>query len=304
MRSPLRRFVIALPGAAVAPPARAARGFWRDALGRLLRRPMPTVALIMLIAIAAMAVAGPLLAPYTYEAQDLLQANRPPSAEHWFGTDDLGRDMFVRVWYGARISLFIGVTAALLDLLIGIVYGGIAGYFGGLRDELMMRFVDMLYGVPHLLVIILLTVVFQPGLFSIIAAMVATGWIGAARLVRGQMLQLREMEYVLAARSVGVRFPGLFARHLLPNALGPLIVAVTFSVPAAIFTEATLSFLGLGVPAPLSSWGTMVADGLVTMLSGETWRLIIPAVLISLTMFAFNALGDGLRDAFDPRTLR
>ncbi len=292
----------------VAAPAqtvvRASRSFWRDALERLLRRPMPTGALVVLVVLVFMAAVGPSLVPYTYDGQDLLRANVPPSGEHWFGTDDLGRDMFVRVWYGARISLFIGVTAAVLDVLIGILYGGVAGYFGGKRDELMMRIVDMLYGIPHLLVIILLTVVFRPGLFSIITAMVATGWIGAARLVRGQMLQLRETEYVLASRAVGVRFPRLFRDHLVPNAMGPLIVAVTFSVPAAIFTEATLSFLGLGVPAPLSSWGTMVADGLITMLSGDTWRLIIPAAFISLTMFAFNALGDGLRDALDPRTLR
>ncbi len=282
---------------------RAARGFWRDALRRLRSRPLPMAAAVVLIILVVLAVAGPLLVPYSYDAQDLLNANQPPSAGNWFGTDDLGRDMWARAWSGARISLFIGVTAALLDLLIGIVYGGVAGYRGGRADELMMRFVDMLYGIPYLLLVILLTVVFQPGLFSIILAMIVTGWLGSARLVRGQILQLREMEYIVAARGIGVRFPRLFARHLLPNALGPLVVAVTFSVPHAIFTEATLSFLGLGVPAPLASLGTMVSDGLITMLSGEVWRLAIPAGLISLIMLAFNALGDGLRDALDPRTL-
>lgn len=280
-----------------------ARSFWRDALRRLLGEPMPLIAGAILLLLVGLAIVGPLLVPYTFAELDLLATNQPPSEAHWFGTDDLGRDMWARAWSGARISLFIGVTAALLDVLIGIVYGGFAGYRGGRADELMMRFVDMLYGIPYLLLVILLAVVFQPGLFSIILAMIVTGWLGSARLVRGQMLQLREMEYVLAARGVGVRFPRLFARHLLPNALGPLIVAVTFSVPHAIFTEATLSFLGLGVPAPLASLGTMVADGLITMLSGQIWRLAIPAGLISLTMLTFNLLGDGMRDALDPRRL-
>ncbi len=282
----------------------APRGFWRDALRRLLRRPMPTAGLVLLVALLLMAAVGPSARPFSYDEQNLFAANQPPSAEHWFGTDDLGRDVFVRAWVGARISLFIGVTAALLYFGTGVIYGGISGYYGGKLDELMMRVVDLLYGVPHLLVTILLAVVFQPGLFSIILAMAATGWIAAARLVRGQVLQLREMEYVLASQALGASFPRLLFRHLLPNAMGPLIVAITLSVPSAIFTEATLSFLGLGVPAPLSSWGTMVSDGVVTMFTGQVWRLVVPAVLISLTMFAFNALGDGLRDALDPRTRR
>lgn len=295
------------PAAAVTPkaaPVRAPRSFWRDALARLLRRPMPTAGLAVLFVLGSLALVGPVISAYTYDAQDLFAANSSPSATHWFGTDDLGRDIFVRAWMGTRISLFIGITAAFLDILIGALYGGIAGYFGGQRDELMMRFVDMLYGIPQLLLIILLAVVFQPGLLSIIAALSLTGWIGSARLVRGQMLQLRETEYVVAARSIGAGFPRLFSRHLLPNAAGPLIVAVTFSVPHAIFAEATLSFLGLGVPPPLSSLGTMISDGLVTILTGQSWRLIVPAILISLIQLAFNAVGDGLRDALDPRTLR
>lgn len=297
----------AMPPSPAAPAAdglagRPVRGFWRDAGRRLLRRPMPTAGLVALVLLVLLAAVGPALSPFSYEEQDLYAANQAPSATHWFGTDDLGRDVFVRAWVGARISLFIGISAALLYFAIGVVYGGISGYYGGKLDELMMRVVDLLYGVPHLLVTILLAVVFQPGLFSIILAMVATGWIAAARLVRGQVLQLREMEYVLASRALGAGFPRLLFRHLLPNTLGPLIVAVTFAVPTAIFTEATLSFLGLGVPAPLSSWGTMVADGVVTMFTGQLWRLLVPAGLISLTMFAFNALGDGLRDALDPRT--
>ncbi|MBI2756993.1 MAG: ABC transporter permease [Chloroflexi bacterium] len=305
--SPPRQPVLPVADSALtsAPPAawrQPPRGYWRDAFRRLARRPMPMAGLVILITLVLLAAIGPNVSPFSYEEQDLFSTNQPPSSVHWFGTDDLGRDIFVRAWIGARISLFIGTTAALLYFVIGMIYGGIAGYYGGRVDEVMMRVVDTLYGVPHLLVTIMLTVVLQPGLFSIILAMVATGWVGAARLVRGQVLQLREMEYVQATRALGGQFPRILGRHLLPNAMGPLIVAATLSVPSAIFTEATLSFLGLGVPAPLSSWGTMVSDGVVTMFTGQVWRLLVPSVLISLTMFSFNALGDGLRDALDPRT--
>ncbi|WLD92025.1 ABC transporter permease [Alkalihalobacillus sp. AL-G] len=273
----------------------------KDVFLRLLKNKLAVCGLITISFLIIMAIVGPFLVPYSYSDQVLLDASQSPSKNHWFGTDQLGRDIFARTWVGARISLFIGITAVLIDLIIGIVWGGIAGYAGGKVDEVMMRFVDILYGLPHLLITILLMVILEPGLFTIIIAMAATGWIGMARLVRGQILQLKESEYVMASRVLGASPNKLLFKHLIPNALGPIIVAMTLSVPGAIFAEATLSFLGLGVPVPLASWGTMTSEALVTLLTGELWILFFPAFFISLTMFAFNVVGDGLRDALDPK---
>ncbi|OFX35391.1 MAG: diguanylate cyclase, partial [Armatimonadetes bacterium RBG_16_67_12] len=283
---------------------RAPAAWRRDVARRLRRHRLAMAGLTLIVGLTIMAAMGPGLVPFAYDEQNLAEANEPPSGRHWFGTDDFGRDIFARTWIGARISLFVGFTAALLDLLIGVIYGGIAGYSGSTTDDVMMRIVDLLYGVPHLLSTILFMVVLGPGLFTIIVAMVATGWLGMARLVRGQVLQLKELEFVQASVAVGTPFARLLRRHLIPNAMGPILVNVTLTVPAAIFTEATLSFLGLGVPLPLASWGTMTAESLVTILSGEVWRLAFPAFFISVTMFAFNAFGDGLRDALDPRQKR
>jgi len=282
----------------------AAPGAAVSALRRLRAHRLGVAGLIIIILLTVMAGAGPQLVPYASDEQNMLATNEPPSGRHWFGTDDFGRDVFARTWIGARISLFVGLSAALLDLVIGVVYGGISGSAGGGVDLVMMRVVDLLYGIPHLLSTILFMVVLGPGLFTIIVAMVATGWLGMARLVRGQVLLLKELDYVQAAHALGVRPARLLARHLIPNAMGPILVNLTLTIPAAIFTEATLSFLGLGVPLPLASWGTMTAEGLVTLLTGQTWRLFFPAFFISLTMFAFNAFGDGLRDALDPRLRR
>jgi len=292
---------------AAAPPrldARPPLSRGREVVRRLRQNRLALVGFWVIVVLTVMAVLGPALVPYAYDEQNLLEANESPSARHWFGTDDFGRDVFARTWSGARISLFVGFTAALLDLVVGVLYGGISGYVGGTTDDVMMRLVDLLFGVPHLLATVLFMVVLGPGLFTIIIAMVATGWLGMARLVRGQVLQLRELEYVQAAHAIGVPFWRMLARHLVPNAMGPILVNVTLTVPAAIFTEAALSYLGLGVPLPLASWGTMTADALVTILTGQTWRLFFPAFFISLTMFAFNAFGDGLRDALDPRLKR
>jgi ABC-type dipeptide/oligopeptide/nickel transport system permease subunit len=275
--------------------------FWRDAMGRLIQNKLAMTGLAMVLGLITMSIIGPMLVPYSYSDQSLLNSNLPPSNDYWFGTDDLGRDMFSRTWTGARISLFIGITAVLLDLIIGVIWGGVAAYKGGKVDDIMMRIVDILYGLPHLLVTILLMVVLKPGLLTIIIAMAATGWIGMARLVRGEILRLKESEYVLASRILGARFFRILFKHLIPNAMSPIIVSITLSVPGAIFAEATLSFLGLGVPVPLASWGTMTSEGLVTLLTGEVWRLLFPALFISLTMFSFNVLGDGLRDALDPK---
>jgi ABC-type dipeptide/oligopeptide/nickel transport system permease subunit len=274
---------------------------FKETLYYLTKNKLAIVGLIIILLLIVMAVIGPKLVSYSYSDQSLLESNQPPSKEHWFGTDQLGRDIFARTWTGARISLFIGIMAVFIDLIIGIIIGGIAGLKGGKTDEILMRLVDILYGLPHLLVTILLMVVLKPGLTTIILAMAATGWIGIARLVRGQILQLKECEYVMASQVLGAGFYKILFKHLLPNTLGPIIVAMTLSVPGAIFAEATLSFLGLGVPVPLASWGTMTSEALVTLLTGHLWILFFPAFFISLTMFAFNVVGDGLRDALDPK---
>lgn len=281
--------------------ARPSINFWQDAWRRLKLNKLAMVGLGIIILLVTMALVGPYLVPYSYDDQVLADQNQKLSSAHWFGTDDLGRDVFARVWYGGRISLFIAIMAALIDLIIGVIYGGLSGYNGGKVDQIMMRIVDVLYGLPYLIVVILLMVVMDAGLLTIIVALVATGWIGMARLVRGQILQIKEMEFVLAARTLGADTKRLLSKHLIPNTMGPIIVNMTLTVPTAIFVEAFLSFIGLGVQAPLSSWGTMVNEGVAVMLSGYWWRLAFPAFMISLTMFAFNVFGDGLRDALDPK---
>ncbi|MGU3472936.1 ABC transporter permease [Paenibacillus sp. D51F] len=279
-------------------------GFWKESWNRLLANKLAFAGAVIIILLAILAVFGPMLTDQSYSKQVLTDANMSPSAEHWFGTDDLGRDVFARILYGARISLFIGLMATLIDLIIGIVYGGIAGYVGGRADNLMMRFVDMLYGVPYLLIVILLMVIMGPGLLTIIVALSATGWIGMARVVRGQVLTLKSSEYVLASRSIGSSGWHIIRKHLLPNAMGVIMVQITFSVPSAIFAEAFLSFLGLGIQPPLASWGVMASDALGVILSGHWWRLFYPAFFISMTMLAFNLVGDGLQDIFNPRQRR
>lgn len=219
-----------------------------------------------------------------------------PSFVHWFGTDDLGRDVFTRVWYGARISLFIGIAAAVIDLFIGVLWGGIAALSGGKTDEIMMRLVDVMNAIPSLLVIICLIVVSGPGLHTIIIALSVFGWITMARITRAQLLQLKEQGYVLAAKSLGASYWRILFHHLLPNASGPIIVTLTLTVPSAIFAEAFLSYLGLGVQAPIASWGTMANEGLPAI-EYYPWRLLFPAAFISVTMLSFNLVGDGLNNA-------
>lgn len=274
--------------------------FWQDAWRRLKQNKLAMTGLGVIIFLIIMAIVGPSINEYTYSQQNLVMKNLPPSAEYWFGSDNFGRDLFTRTWYGARISLFIGITAALIDLIIGVIWGGVAGYYGGKVDEVMMRFADILYGLPYILVVVLLMVVLGQGIFTIIIAMTVTGWVGMARIVRGEVLKLKEQEYVLASLAIGANFRRVLFKHLLPNALGPILVTLTLTIPSAIFTEAFLSFLGLGVQAPIASWGTMTSDGLDS-LRYYPWLLFFPAIFISITMLAFNVLGDGLRDALDPR---
>ncbi|WP_373315037.1 ABC transporter permease [Robertmurraya siralis] len=278
--------------------------YWKDAWRRLLKNKLAMVGLVCLILLVFMAIFGPIISPHSATHQVLQQQNLPPSSEHWFGTDELGRDVFSRTWEGARISLFVGVVAALIDFIIGVTYGGIAGYKGGKIDHYMMRFVEILYGLPYLLVVILVSVVLEPGLFSIIFAISITGWVGMARMVRGQVLQIKNYEFVLASQTFGTKTSRIIRRNLLPNTMGPIIVQMTLTVPSAIFAEAFLSFLGIGIQPPLASWGSMASDALPVILSGDWWRLFFPAFFISLTMFSFNVLGDGLQDALDPKLRR
>ncbi|MDF2662698.1 MAG: binding-protein-dependent transport system inner rane component [Paenibacillus sp.] len=273
---------------------------WKDAWLRLRANKLAMTGLVILIVLAFMAAFGQMMTPYDYYTNDLNNTNQPPSAEHWFGTDDLGRDMFARTWMGASISLRVGLFAAVIDLLIGVIYGGIMGYFGGRIDEAMNRFSEVMDSIPYLLIVIMFVVVFEPSMYTIILALVITGWIKMAWIVRGQVMLLKNHEYALASRSLGAGFSRILFRHLIPNASGPIIVTLTLTVPQAIFAEAFLSFLGLGVNSPAASWGTMISDALSSWMY-MPWRLFFPAVLISLTMFAFNVFGDGLRDAFDPK---
>lgn len=255
-----------------------------------LRIGLTLFALIFLLALLV-----PLLSPYPYDAIHLAAKNSPPSFAHWFGTDELGRDLFTRTCYGARISLGIGFAAALIDLVIGVFYGGVAAYVGGKCEEVMMRIADILYAFPYLLFVILIMVVIQSGLLSILAAMTVIGWITMARVVRGAVMQIRHQEYVLAAISLGASHFRVIRKHIIPNIAGPIIVTATLTVPSAIFTEAFLSFLGLGVQAPHASLGTMANEGLPA-LSYFPWRLFFPAGFISLTMLSLNLIGDSLRD--------
>jgi oligopeptide transport system permease protein len=208
--------------------------------------------------------------------------------------------MFIRICYGARISLFVGIMAALIDLIIGVLWGGVAAFAGGKVDNLLMRICDILHAVPHLLMVVMLMVVMRPGIIPIIIALTITGWINMARIVRGQIFQLKEREYILAAVALGASKGRILFKHLIPNAIGPIIVTMTLTIPMAIFTEAFLSFLGLGVQVPMASWGTMASDGLPAM-RYYPWRLLFPACFMSVTMLAFNLLGDALRDALDPK---
>ena len=277
--------------------------YWQDAWLRLKKDKAAMLGLIFILALLLFAIIGPAFSSYSYEDQNFMQANLSPSAEHWFGTDSLGRDLFVRVLYGARISLSIGIVASLINLVIGVIYGGISGYAGGRTDRIMINIVDILYSVPTLLYVILLMVVFKPGLMNIFVALGISYWLQMARIVRGEVLKLKEQEFVLAAKSMGAGSSRILVKHLIPNAVGAIIVSLSMSIPDAIFTEAFLSFIGLGVSAPMASWGVLASDG-VNSIRVFPFQLFFPALAISLTMLAFNFLSDGLRDALDPKMRR
>lgn len=273
--------------------------FWQEVMYRFSHNKLALIGLIILAFVTIMAIFAPMFSSWSYEENTGLY-NTAPSATHWFGTDDLARDLFVRVWQGARISLFIGLAAAIIDLIIGVLWGSISGLLGGRVDNIMMRIADVLTAIPNLLVVIILLVVMEKGLIPMIIALSITGWVNMARIVRAEVLSIKNREYVMAAQTLGANTWHLIKRHLIPNAMGAILVTMTLTIPGAIFTESFLSYIGLGVQQPMSSWGTMASEGNKAIQSAP-WRLIFPALFISLTIFAFNAVGDGLRDALDPK---
>jgi oligopeptide transport system permease protein len=283
--------------------ARPSASYWKDAWTRFRRDALAMASLVILLAIALAAILYPMLTTYQYDGQDLAIQNLGPSPAHWFGTDKFGRDILVRVCYGARISLTVGLVAAAINMIVGVVYGGISGYFGGRVDMVMMRIVDILIGLPSLLYIILIMMFLGNTVQSILLALCLTYWIGTARMVRTQVLSLKNQEYALAAKVLGASDAQVIFRHLIPNSMGPIIVTVTFLIPQAIFSEAFLSFLGIGIQVPMASWGTLVNDAIPTLFT-QPYQMLFPAIAISLTIFSFNFIGDGLRDALDPRLKR
>ncbi len=260
----------------------------------LCRRRAAKCAFWMLSFIVAIALLGPLFSPHLPTEIQLAYKNRPPSGEFWFGTDELGRDLFVRVCWGARISLFLGIAASILDAAAGVLWAAVAAYFGGKIETCLMKICDILHSIPYLLLVMLLTVVHGPGLATLLIAMTITSWIHMARIVRSHMLQLKQQEYILAAKALGASSFRVMFCYLIPNSLGPIMTTMTLSIPGAIFTEAFLSFLGLGIQAPSASWGVMVSEG-IRAISFYPWRLFFPAAFIGATTLAFHLLGHALR---------
>jgi oligopeptide transport system permease protein len=279
---------------------RPSQNYWQDAWRRLKKNRLAMAGLIILLALILLALIAPLVSHFDYQTQDLKIKNQAPNSLHWFGTDDFGRDLWTRIWWGTRISLFIGITAALIDLVVGVLYGGISAYYGGKVDETMQRVIEIVVSIPYLIIAVLMIMVIGPGIPTIILAYAITGWVPMARLVRAQMLTLKEQEFVLAARTLGAGPWRIILRHLVPNALGIIIVQITFVVPTAIFVEAFLSFIGLGIRPPLASLGNLLSDG-ANYLRFYPHRLIYPTAVFSLILLSFNLLGDGLRDALDPK---
>lgn len=278
------------------------RSLWQDARRRLLRNKAAVTSMILLAIIALLALFAPVLSPHPYDEVYWERIQAPPdfANAHWFGTDGNGRDLFVRTLYGGRVSLLVGILATAVSLVIGVTYGAIAGYFGGRLDNLMMRFVDVMYSLPFMFFVILLMVVFGRHIFLIFIAIGAVEWLTMARIVRGQTLAVKGREFIEAARAAGVANATIIRRHIIPNVLGPVIVYMTLTIPQVILIESFLSFLGLGVQEPLTSWGVLIAEGAAQM-EGAPWLLIFPATFLALTLFCFNFIGDGLRDALDPK---
>lgn len=276
---------------------------WRDAWHRLRRNHLAVAGGVILIVLSLLCVAGPWFSPYGYEETNLDNTFSPPSSSHWLGTDQLGRDLLTRLMFGGRISLMVGLVATFVALVIGVVYGAISGYFGGRLDRAMMRIVDIIYALPFTIFVILLTVLFGRDIKLIFVAIGAVEWLTMARIVRGQIMSLKRMEFIEAARSLGLGTPRIIFRHMIPNILGPIIVYTTLTIPGVMLLEAFLGFLGLGVQPPMSSWGVLIKDGAERM-EEYPWLLIFPGTVFSLTLFSLNFLGDGLRDALDVRAAK
>ena len=278
------------------------RSLWQHAWRRLLRNRAAVVAMVVLAIIALLAILAPLLSPHAYDEVYWERISIPPdfAHAHWFGTDGNGRDLFVRTLYGARVSLMVGIIATTVSLVIGVAYGATAGFLGGTVDNVMMRVVDILYSLPFMFFVIILMVVFGRNIFLIFVALGAVEWLTMARIVRGQTLSVKQKEFIEAAHAAGVSDRKIIQRHIIPNVLGPVVVYVTLTVPQVILTESFLSFLGLGVQEPLTSWGVLISEGAGQMESAP-WLLIFPAIFLAVTLFCFNFIGDGLRDALDPK---
>lgn len=274
--------------------------YWADAFIRFKKNKVAIFSLCLLLFLILMCIFQPIFAGDGYKTQDLASINLAPGSGHIFGTDALGRDIFDRLWVGGRVALIIAFVGTLIECLIGIIYGGVSGYFGGKTDAVMMRIVEILNSVPYLIVVILISVRLGNGMVPLLIALVITGWTGIARIVRGQVMQLKEQEYVMAARALGASPLRIIIKHMLPNTLGIIIVYITFDIPNFIFAEAFLSFIGLGIQPPMTSWGAMASQGQQMMLF-YPYQVIFPTLAIAITMLAFNLFGDGLRDALDPK---
>ena len=274
---------------------------WQDAVRRLFQNRAAMIGGFTIVVLIILAVFAPWIAPYSYSYQNLDIGASPPSGEHLLGTDVLGRDLLSRLLYGARISLLVGFVATGVALIIGVSWGIIAGYFGGRVDSVMMRIVDVLYGLPFIIFIILLMVIFGRNIWLLFAAIGAVEWLTMARIVRAQVIGLKNQEFVQAAQVMGVSNFSMFRRHILPNILGPIAVYATLTIPQVMLLEAFLSFLGLGIQPPMSSWGTLIRYGVESM-EEHYWLLIYPGLTFTITLFALNFFGDGLRDALDPKT--
>jgi oligopeptide transport system permease protein len=278
------------------------RSLWVDAWQRLLKNKAALVSGVIMSVMLLMVVFGPMLLPWEGDFTDWDNTSTPPSLEtrHWFGTDAVGRDILVRTLQGGRISLLVGLVATLVSLVIGVSYGAVAGYYGGMTDRIMMRVVDIIYALPFMFFVILLMVVFGRHIVLIFVAIGAVNWLDMARIVRGQTLSLKNTEFVEAARACGVDHRAIILRHIIPNLMGVVMVYVTLTIPQVILVESFLSFLGLGVQEPMSSWGALVNDGAQDMESAP-WTLVFPAAFLTVTLYCFNYIGDGMRDALDPK---
>ncbi len=279
------------------------RSLWQDAWARLYKNKLAMFGMYTLIFMIIIALLTPWLAPYSYAMQNLDLGASPPSAKHWLGTDVLGRDLLTRLMYGGRVSLAVGFIATIVALVIGVLWGAVAGYMGGRTDAFMMRLVDILYALPFMIFIILLMVVFGRSILLLFLAIGCVEWLTMARIVRGQVKAIRQQEFIDAAIIMGLPVWRIIASHVIPNVLGPVIVYVTLTIPNVMLLEAFLSFLGLGIQPPQSSWGLLISYGVESM-EEYPWLLIFPGLVLSLTLFALNFLGDGLRDAMDPRVAK